>query len=584
LSTPSVFSAIQKLYLLLTPREKLKWLGIIGFALVTSVFEIMTASLIVVFAQVLSKPEFGQRYLFKLGITETVSSERTIFYMAIAFGGIYFIKNIWAAAEVFYQNFSIQKMCYRFKTKLLYRFTQADYNFYLTRNSSYGFTVVNSDTEGAFSYGMISLSTIISEGIVFSCLTLMIVYLNPSLAIFIFAIGLVLAILIPKYLFPLFYCWGQRLQEASLLATQHLTQFFHGFKEIILLGKQESFIEAFQVHSRLRSNTHAIQTATNALPRMVIEILFIGLFVAAISYLCMEKDTPQQMMGILGGYLYLGFRLMPGLNRIWGQLNLFKSMIPHIERLYQEYTSQISRVTYNDIPGFVFKKSISLKNVSFRYLNTEKNTLDTINLNITKGEYLGIVGETGSGKSTLIDLILGLLKPSEGDILIDDKYPCFSRQWHQLVGYVPQTLYLTDDTIKANIAFGEKSEDIDGERLNKAIDDAQLRLLIDKLPEGIETFVGERGIRLSGGERQRISIARALYRNPEVLIFDEATSSLDNETEKRLMETIHALSKDRTVIMVAHRTSTLKNCDRIVVMGKGTISNIISYDLLKARG
>jgi ATP-binding cassette subfamily C protein len=181
----------------------------------------------------------------------------------------------------------------------------------------------------------------------------------------------------------------------------------------------------------------------------------------------------------------------------------------------------------------------------------------------------------------LIDVILGLLRPKSGEILIDGKFPVSCYQWHEKIGYVPQSLYLTDDTIAANIAFGEQN--IDKKRLESAIDSAQLRKFVDNLPEGVQTVVGERGIRLSGGERQRIAIARALYRNPEVLIFDEATSALDNETEEKLMKTINAVSKNRTVIMIAHRTTTLKDCDRIVKMEGGIVKDVTGYEMLELK-
>ncbi|MBM3632202.1 MAG: ABC transporter ATP-binding protein [Alphaproteobacteria bacterium] len=576
MSNSSIGSAINKLFSLLTYREKMKWVGIVGFALCTSMFEVATASIVVIFAQILNQPELGQKYMSMIGVQGTVSPGRTIFYVAIAFGLVYLIKNLIATLEVFYQSFTIQKLSYRFKNKLLYRFAETDYNFHLTRNSSYGLSVITGDAEMAFTGGMVNLSSTLSESIVFIFLILTVIYLNPSLAIFIFSISVCIALIVTKYLFPLFYRWGQKIQETSLLAHQNLTQFFHGFKELLLFGKKEAFVEAYQIHSRRKSKLHAIQTATNALPRMAIEILFVGLFVAVITYLCVEKDTPQQMIGILGGYLYVGFRLMPGLNRVINQLNGFKLIIPSIERVHREYTGENSRTSYVDIPGLTFKKDISLTNVSFQYLNTQKKVIQDINLVIAKGECIGIIGETGSGKSTLVDMLLGLLRPVSGEILIDGKYPVNSQQWHKLLGYVPQTIYLTDDTIEANIAFGEQAESIDTIRLNKAIDDAQLRSFINKLPDGSKTIVGERGIRLSGGERQRISIARALYRQPEVLIFDEATSALDNDTEERLMKTIYEVSQERTVIMIAHRLSTLKNCHRIIIMDAGKVEEEIN--------
>lgn len=579
MSNPSILSAIQKIRLLLTREEKLKWVGIAGFALCTSFLEVITTTMIVVFAQVLNQPESGQRYLSKLGFSGDLSPGRIVFYIAIIVGVVYLIKNLIAAGEVFYQNFSIQKMNYHFKNRLLLRYAEADYGFYLTRNSSLGMQVVSSDADQIFSVGMIALASILSEGTIFIFLVGMIIYMNPSLAVVIFSIGAILGFGIVKGVLPRFYRFGQRLQEAGSNSHQNLMQFFHAFKEIILLGKRDAFVNAYQYHSRKKSRIQAMLLAINALPRLVIETLFVGFFVIAIAILCLEHESPVQMMGILGGYLYVGFRLMPGLNRMINQSNNFKVVIPSIERVYKEYTLVADHESYVHVPDFQFQKGIQLQDVHFQYLNTQKNALHDVTLEIQKGECIGIVGETGSGKSTLVDVILGLLKPYQGSVLVDDRYPVAAYQWHQKIGYVPQSIYLIDDTIEANIAFGEQEVDIS--RLQAAVDAAQLRKFIDHLPEGVKTIVGERGIRLSGGERQRIAIARALYHQPEVLIFDEATSALDNETETRLMETIHAVRQNRTVIMIAHRLTTLKDCDRIVVMEKGKIQQITQYSHLK---
>lgn len=578
MSSPSILSALQKLRHLLVRDEKIQWLWIVSFALSVSLLEICTATLIVIFAQVLNSPEVGVRYLTKLGITESLSPSRIVLYISITVGITYLIKNLLGAAETFYQSFSIQKMGYRFKNRLLYRYADADYGFYLTRNSSVGLQVISGDSELIFNSGMIALAIILSESVVFLSLVGMIIYMNPSLALSIGLIGILLGYGIVKGLLPHFYRWGQRLQEASLHSNQNLLQFFHTFKEIVLLGKRDAFIQAYQTHSLKKSKVQAINMAVNNLPRMMIELLFVGAFVSIVAVLCLNHESPIQMLGILGGYFYAGFRLMPGLNRMINQLNVFKSSIPSIEHVHKEYLSTATQAHYQDIPKFQFNKTLELKDVSFRYLNTKKEALSNISLTIQKGESIGIIGETGSGKSTLVDVILGLLKPKSGEILIDEKFPVSCYQWHQKIGYVPQSLYLTDDTVAANIAFGEQK--IDTKRLESAIDSAQLRKFIDNLPEGVQTIVGERGIRVSGGERQRIAIARALYRNPDVLIFDEATSALDNETEEKLMKTINAVSKDRTVIMIAHRTTTLKNCDRIVQMEGGNVGGTMNYAAL----
>lgn len=581
MSDSTIFSAIRKLLALLTAKERRQIIKIMSFSACISIFEIVTATAVVVLAQVLNNPETGKKYIFRLGMDAHFSQQKIVLFFALIVGMLYLLKSLFAIGEVFYQHRSIQKINYRFKKKLLNRYAQTDYGFYLTRNSSQGFAVVSSDTESSFTNGMTSLSTITSESIIFLSLIGMVIYIEPKLAIFIAVVGLMLGWVLNRGLLPLFYSWGLKLQTLHLMGEKNLFQFFHAFKEIILIGKRESFIDAYHFYSRKKSKIQALQNVTNILPRIAMELLFVILFVLSIAYFCLFSHNTEQMVGILSGYLYVGFRLMPGLNRIITSLNTFKGTIPSINRMHDEYFHIVEKNQYLDFPDFQFNHSININNVSFSYLNASRNALNDINLQINKGECIGITGETGSGKSTLSDMILGLLKPKIGEVSIDKKYPANSLQWHAQIGYVQQAIYLTDDTIRANIAFGETENEVDHQRLQNAINEAQLTSTIQQLPNGIETIVGERGLRLSGGEKQRIAIARALYRNPHVLIFDESTSALDNETESRLIETIEAIRKTkRTIIMIAHRLTTLKNCDRIIVMHKGKIDKVLTYDEL----
>lgn len=572
MNQPSTFLALQKLRELLSRSEKIQWCLIVGFALTSAALEVCAAALIVVFAGAMTAPESALKYLNMVGVGGDLSPGRIIFYIALLFGGLYFFKNIVAAIEVFFQNFSIQKMNYTFKNNMLHKYANIDYGFYLTRNSSYGMSVVSGDVEQMFSGAMLSLAMIVSELAVFISLCTMIIYMDPSLAIILFVLCAIFSFCIYKFLLPAFYRWGKKLQDTGMKSTEKLMQFFHGFKEIILFGKRNAFIHAYKVQAKERASVQAIQTATNNIPRIVIEVLFVGLFVFAIAYMGLKQNNPQEMIGIMGGYLYLGFRVMPGLNRIINQMNTFKAMTPYIERVHHEYFHTTAGTPLRDEKNFHFNQKITFHDVSFQYLNTDKNALSNVNFDIQKGDCIGIVGETGSGKSTLVDLILGLLKPTTGYVSIDDSFSVASFQWHKKIGYVPQSIYLTDDTIEANIAFG--AAEVDVQKLQTAIHAAQLSKLIDSLPEGVKTLVGERGVRLSGGERQRIAIARALYASPEVLIFDEATSALDTTTESKLMETINEISKDYTVIMIAHRVSTLSRCNKILKFANGNLVDI----------
>jgi ATP-binding cassette subfamily C protein len=576
--TSSVFTGLKKLFSLLENPEKKLWGRLVAFSVLNSVLESITAVMVMIFAQILNKPQIGMPYFEKLGF-ENISASRMIFYMAILVGVTFFVKSSLALLESFYQNFSVQKMNYSFKKKLLKRYSDMDYGFYLTRNSSEWYSVISSDIEVIFSEAMISVGILISEGLIFVSLLALMVGVKPVLALVLFGIGGGIYWGIKKIFLPFFYVLGKNKQRVELLCNQHLLQFFHAFKEIVLLKKRDMFIQLYGTHAQEKSRLQAIKTAVVALPRLVIEVLFMSLFVIAVSYLCFEHDSPQEIMGILGGYLYMGFRLMPGLNRMIGQLGIFKSSMASIERVYDEYHHPVvANAPLIHFPNFSFEHSVVLNKVSFQYLKAGSESLSEVNFSIQKGECVGIVGETGSGKSTLVDLLLGLLRPTSGYIGVDGQYPVHSQEWHALLSYVPQSIYLVDASIAENIAFGEEKPDVI--LLEKVIEIAQLRPLIQKLPEGIHTLVGERGIRLSGGERQRIAIARALYRHTPVLILDEATSALDNETEERLMNCLYETQQNRTLILVAHRLSTLKRCDKIVVLNQGKIEKIVRYSEL----
>lgn len=575
--SPDIIPALQKIRQMLPREDKKQCIVITIFAIFTSLFELLTASIIVLFARLMSQMDISQQYAAKIGLENKFSSLQILIFVIIACALSFFIKNIIAGFELFHQNLSVQKMEQKFKFKLLEKYSEMNYNQYIMRNSSTGYSVVQNESRNMFNAGLMGLTGLVSEAIVFSSLIFFLIFMKPFLALFILSSGIILTLLISRYFLPVIYHHSLKSQQSHMRGNQHLSQFFQSFREIVLHGKRNYFINHYLNYSNEETHAEAFKTALKGTPRLFIETLFVGLFMIAIGFMAVKSQNPNELLGVLGGYLYVGFRIMPGLNRIIQQINMFKSAIPAINRIHHEYNLSEENEHYLNLPDFHFEKSINLNNLSFKYLNTKRNALSDINLTIKKGECIGIAGETGSGKSTLVDIILGLLKPTEGEILIDSLYPANSIQWHQKIGYVPQSLNLIDDTIAANIAFGVDPEKHDIEQLHKVIEAAQLSKLLAQLPEGIDTIVGERGVRLSGGEKQRIAIARALYINPEVLIFDEATSALDNETEAKLMETIYSVSKNRTVIMIAHRLSTLEKCDRIVHMKNAEMANVLSY-------
>lgn len=564
-----IFSAFSYFSDVLRWKEKVKCFYLVCFSLAISLAEVVTASTVLLFTKVIvDQRALSDRIPFSSFLNEMPQSE-LILFLAILLWIIFIIKNLAAGLEVFFLNFSVQKMLYRLKNDLLNRYSKGSYNLILTRNSSYPALVINSDAEYAFNNGLLSMGMLISESVVFILLVVFLIYLNPFFAILVFFLGSLVCFVVIKILLPKYYIWGSELQKMNLIGTQSLYQFFHAFKEVILLNKVKSFINEYNSTSKRKGITTALQVSTSSMPRLAIETLFVSIFVFGVIFLTWEYDDQTVFLGVMGGYLYAGFRLMPGMNRIINNLNSIKMSLPYLKRVHEEYHNVAIGENFLNVPSLKFEKNIMLKNVSFRYFNSDKTALSNINLEIKNGERVGIIGETGSGKSTLLDLILGFQKCAEGQILLDNQYPVNSFQWHKMIGYVQQSIYLTDQSIRQNITFS--NDEINNKRLKAAIENSQLKDFINSLKHGAETMVGERGVRLSGGERQRIAIARALYNDPKVLIFDEATSALDVETEKKILRTIDGLAQNRTIIMITHKLSTLKGCDRVLRIHKGKI-------------
>ena len=302
-----------------------------------------------------------------------------------------------------------------------------------------------------------------------------------------------------------------------------------------------------------------------------------------ILFLIVDRGSINSALPILSLYVFAGYRLMPSLQQIYASFNLITYVSPTVNSLHKELKNlkKFNETKYeNRIP---LNKNISLKDISYSYPNSSKTTLKNININIPAKNTVGIAGVTGSGKTTLIDIILGLLEAQKGKLEVDSKVITNENYigWQRSIGYVPQNIYLSDDSVAANIAFGENKEDINYDSVEKASKIANLHdFVINELPNKYHSLVGEKGIRLSGGQRQRIGIARALYHNPSVIIFDEATSSLDNDTENMVMNSIEKLGQSKTIILIAHRLSTLKNCDKIFLVDAGEIRKEITYEEL----
>jgi ATP-binding cassette, subfamily B, bacterial PglK len=373
--------------------------------------------------------------------------------------------------------------------------------------------------------------------------------------------------------------WGQARQYHEGLRIQHLQQGLGGAKDVKLLGREVEFFDQYNRHNLGSARAARRQNTIKQLPRLWLELLAVtGLSVLVLVMIGQGKPLTA-LLPTLGLFAAAAFRLLPSVNRILSAVQSLRYGLPVIETLHRE----IRLLEGAALPArkglLPFSATLALEDVCFQYANARGFALNHVTLNIRRGDSVGFIGGSGAGKSTLVDVILGLLVPASGRVLVDGvDIQSNLRGWQDQIGYVPQSIFLTDDSLRRNVAFGLADAQIDDEAVRRAIRAAQVEEFIDGLPNGLNTMVGEQGVRLSGGQRQRIGIARALYHDPPVLVLDEATSSLDTETERGVMDAVNALQGGKTILIVAHRLSTVANCDHLYRLTEGRLADQGSFD------
>ncbi|MEM8501874.1 MAG: ABC transporter ATP-binding protein [Cyanobacteria bacterium P01_D01_bin.1] len=386
--------------------------------------------------------------------------------------------------------------------------------------------------------------------------------------------------------------WGRTTRQSKESIIKIVNHAFGSVKETKVIGCESYFESQISAQTQRLKDSHSSFVAFKIMPRFMVESLMILCVVGVVVIFLMSGRNTQELIPVLGVYALAAIRILPAISNTVVGLSVLKNSSFTINQIYsdlkeleqlevisersasssQAITTERSQLLKESSRKLEFEHSITIDNISYKYPQTDKYSLNKISLTLNKGESIAFIGKSGAGKTTLVDVILGLLTAQEGDILVDG-VSIYSdiRSWQNIVGYIPQTIYLTDDTLARNIAFGVEDALIDREKLQEAIKLAQLSDVVEKLPKGLETMVGERGILLSGGQRQRVGIARALYGESEILVLDEATAALDNETEKLVSRAISALSGKKTLIMIAHRLSTVESCDRLYMLEEGCI-------------
>ena len=376
--------------------------------------------------------------------------------------------------------------------------------------------------------------------------------------------------------------WGEAQNFYKGMVIQHLQQGFGGVKDVKVLGREKYFISEYSQHLVGNAKVGRSFGIAQGLPRIGLEILTIIGLASLVTTMVFSGQGLDDVLPVLGLFGAAAFRLIPAVGRMMSMFQTFALSRPVLRDLSRDLAlTHFEDEQHTEHLGF--SNLIEVLDLTFQYEAALSPALDQVSLTVKPGEAVGLVGPSGSGKSTLVDVFLGLLKPTSGRVLVDgNDIQNNLRGWQDQIGYVPQSIFLTDDTLRRNVAFGLPKDQIDEKAVKSAIRSAQLEDFVASLPDGLDTIVGERGVRLSGGQRQRIGIARALYNNPDVLVLDEATSSLDTETEHGVMQAVQALQGEKTVIIVAHRLSTVEYCDRLYrlenarIVDEGTFSEVTS--------
>ncbi len=571
----------RKLFDLLDRRERLQ-LGLLCVAvLLMAVLELVGIAAIVPFLSLAADPAQLEDNAWLARAYDALEfTDPRSFLMALGLAAVFAIvaSNAWMAAILWAQLLFSQARAHTFAVRLMRRYAAQPYVFFLRRNSAeLSKNVLSAVDQLVDQTVMASLRLFARLAVTLAIVGLLIAF-DPFLAIFI-AVGLGGAYGLTIYFMRRkMHHLGHIRVAADEQRYKAANEMLGAIKEAKLLGVEGNFLRNYERPSALFTRAKAEAQFLSEAPRYVLEAVAFGGVVLIAVYYIAQGETTQNVIPALGLYALAGYRLMPSLQQIFFalmQLNFGRAIL---ENISNELTAGATpALTEHDLTTKLpLRERMELRDIDFCYVGASRQSLQGITLTIPAKTTVGIVGPTGSGKSTLVDVILGLLQPDRGEILIDGTPLTTAnlRTWQNSVGYVPQKIYLSDDTIARNIAFGIPPNEIDMNAVERAARTAQIHNFVkNELANGYDTFVGERGVRLSGGQHQRIGIARALYRDPDVLVFDEATSALDNETETVLMDAIRRLAGQKTLIIVAHRLETLKDADFIVRMKSGKLED-----------
>jgi len=578
-----------KIWKLLTSKQRRSAVYLLSLMMIGMVLETMGIGLVVPALTLVTESDIVSQYPVMqplVNILGNPTHERLVVYGLLALVSIYAIKALFLVLLTWVQMKFVFGVQANLSQKLFESYLKQPYTFHLQRNSAQLIRNVVTETNLFTHTGLKSVMIFITEVLVLLGVSILLVFVEPiGTLIVVSVLGLAMWVF---YMYTRGYLlrWGEARQHHEGMRIQYLQEGLGGSKEVKLLGQEDNFISQYQVHNSGSARVGQYKSVMQVLPRIWLELLAVfGLVILVLAMIWQGKSLGA-VLPTLGLFAAAAFRLIPSANRIISAVQGVRFAVPVVETLFTEYQQIDKNTQLHRKTKLQFDNSICIENLSYTYPDTNSPALSGVDVVIESGESVGLIGGSGAGKSTLVDIILGLLSPTSGAVKVDGvDIKNNTRGWQDQIGYVPQSIFLTDDSLRRNIAFGIPSGLINEDAIKRAISAAQLEEFVAKLPEGLDTIVGERGVRISGGQRQRIGIARALYNDPKILVLDEATSSLDMETERGVMDAVNALHGDKTLIIVAHRLTTVEHCDRLYrldlgrVIGEGTPDTMLATSM-----
>ena len=578
---------LKKILFLLSPSEKAQTAYLLFFSVIVAFLEMLGVVSIMPFIAVLANPKIIETNIilenfFKFSKNIGFNNqEKFLFFLGIIFFLLLIISLFFKAINNYLQLRFIQECEYNISRRLIISYINQPYTWFINRNSADLGKSILSEVSNVVNGALAPMIELISKSMLVITLLILLFITNPQLAFIILILFVGLYGLIYVSTRNFIKKLGEDRVKSNQLRFKAVNESFGAFKEVKVFGLEEYFTNLFSAPARIYAKNTALSLIFGQLPRYAVEAIAFGGMFLIILFLMSKTGTFINSLPIIALYVFSAYRLMPAIQGIYLSLNKLRFVESSIDELFKD----IQNSKLNDYQPsdeiISLSKEIKLRNIYFEYPNASRTTLKNIDLSISAFSTIGFIGPTGSGKTTIVDIILGLLDPQKGLLQIDGKTIKKNnlRSWQQSIGYVPQNIYLSDDTLEANIAFGRKDKDINKDLVEKVSKIANLHsFVINELSDKYQTVIGERGVRLSGGQRQRIGIARALYNEPKVLILDEATSSLDVNTEQAVMDAVNNLGKNLTIIIIAHRLNTIKKCDKIFLLENGELKKEGKFD------